>query len=645
MENTGKKTGKILGRLFWAAVLGAELTVASDLLLGYCGHPVSLGIFVVLWLVLTVALVALRGFSWKKQAVTSVVLPVVGVVALVLGYAGWRWASGELVYAQVDDGKQALYADRRVMVIVPHEDDDLNIAGGVLEEYANYGSEVYMVFVTNGDAYGKGFVRIDEALECCAQMGIPEECVIFLGYGDQWSEDGPHLYNAEPGEHRTSLGGFSQTYGTEEHPAYRDGRDYTVDNLLEDMEDVILEYRPDTILCSDYDAHIDHRAVTLAFEKVMGRILQKEPDYTPVVFKAYAYSTAWMAEPDFYEQLNLGATDNPFAEPHNQFPAVYRWEERLRLPVAAQTLSRSLMTTGNYRGMSIYASQNEKARAQRMTNSDKLFWQRRTDSLLYDGEITTSSGNGALLVDFMLLECHDLVGGHAPYDGVWVPDGEDETPVAQVTLPEKRDISQILLYDHPSPSQNVLDALVTFDDGTQLHTGPLDSNGAATVIPVDKTGVSGFTVTLCQWEGEGAGLTEIEAYADCAQGQERFIKLVDEEENFVYDYWVDSDQPQSFGVYGWNVTEADFTLTCQGEGCEASWEDGKVIVTCPRGKSCVLRLESEDGTISDSVCIRNPGWLTRLGVKSLRTMEERVYSRIRSTITLRVLFWAKRTLL
>ena len=58
MENIAKKAGKLLGRLVWAAVLGAELTVAGDLLLGYCGHPISLGIFVLLWLVLTVALVA-----------------------------------------------------------------------------------------------------------------------------------------------------------------------------------------------------------------------------------------------------------------------------------------------------------------------------------------------------------------------------------------------------------------------------------------------------------------------------------------------------------------------------------------------------------------------------------------------------------
>ncbi len=33
-------------------------------------------------------------------------------------------------YAQVDNGKLALYADKKVMVVVPHQDDEMNLAGG-----------------------------------------------------------------------------------------------------------------------------------------------------------------------------------------------------------------------------------------------------------------------------------------------------------------------------------------------------------------------------------------------------------------------------------------------------------------------------------------------------------------------------------
>lgn len=638
-----KKIKKILTRLVWAGVLAGELTIVSDLLLGYLGKPISLGVFVALWLVLTGALVALKAFSWKGQAKASLILPLVGAVALALGYAGWRWGSEKLIYARTDEGKQALYGDRKVMVIVPHEDDELNIAGGVLDEYVRYGSEVYVVFSTNGDYFGKSGHRIEEALTCCAQVGIPEDHVIFLGYGDQWAEDGPHLYNAQPGEICTSMAKVQKTYGTETHPAYRNGRDYTLDNFLEDLEDVILEYRPDTILCSDYDTHIDHRALTLSFEKVMGRILQENGDYRPVVYKAFAYNTAWMAEADFYDQIDLGATADIFQEPYNQSPAIYRWEERLRLPVAAESLSRSMMTTENWRGMTIYASQGEKRRANPMTNSDKVFWQRRTDSLCYQAEITTTSGDGSLLQDFMLLECDDLVAERPPYDGVWVPDEMDEAPAATVTFPEETDIDSIVLYDNPSTAHNVENAVICFDDGTRLSTGALDICGAATAIPVNKSQVTWFRVELEQREGDEAGLTEIEAYCTPAQGEDRLIKVVDGADNFIYDYWMDPSGTQTFGVYTWGEV-GEYTATLQGEGCTVKTEAGRITVTCPQGSSCVLQVETLDGTLSDSVLLRNPGPIYRAGVGALRTMEHHVFYNVPKTVLLRTFLHLKRAL-
>lgn len=37
-------------------------------------------------------------------------------------------------YVEVDDGKEALFADKRVMLVVPHQDDETNLAGGVIED-------------------------------------------------------------------------------------------------------------------------------------------------------------------------------------------------------------------------------------------------------------------------------------------------------------------------------------------------------------------------------------------------------------------------------------------------------------------------------------------------------------------------------
>lgn len=640
-----KKGIKGLQWAFWTICLGAELTVATDLLLGFFYKAVSLPVLAGIGSLATVLLLLIRPLSLKIRRRLALGLPVLGVLLLSLVYAGWQYASQKLIYAQVDQGKGALYADHKVMVIVPHEDDDLNIAGGILEEYTAYGSEVWVVFVTNGDAYGLGQRRINEAIACCDMAGIGEDHVIFLGYGDQWDPEGPHIYNGEPDVVYRSYVGNQQTYGTENHPAYREST-YTVDNFLGDLESVILEYRPDTILCSDYDPHIDHRALTLAFEKVMGRILRQETEYTPTVYKAFAYSTSWLAQWDFYGAENLGATENVFAPPYDQSPAVYRWEERLRFPVAAQSLSRFLVTTGNYQGMGIYSSQNEKIRAQAMTNSDKVFWQRRTDSLCYQADVQVSTGNGDLLTDFMLLECGNLVGNAAPTDGTWVPEGTDVQPAVQVTFGEKQDVSQIVLYDNPDENQNVLDAVIIFDGGTEIQTGPLDPGGAATVIPVEKKQVSWFSVTLLEREGETAGLTEVEAYADEEQAAARFLKLVDEEQNFVYDYWMDPKGTQSFGLYSVGLETEHLTLTCQGEGCEARLEEGAILVTCPVGRSCVIRVEDPESGASDSAVIRNPGTFYRIGVGWIQKLESQLFgSEMRRTVTVRALLRLKRMLL
>ncbi|MBQ7896263.1 MAG: PIG-L family deacetylase, partial [Oscillospiraceae bacterium] len=55
-------------------------------------------------------------------------------------------------YSVNDTGKTALYADKNVLVLVPHQDDELIVAGGIIDEYVKYGSKVSLVFSTNGDA-------------------------------------------------------------------------------------------------------------------------------------------------------------------------------------------------------------------------------------------------------------------------------------------------------------------------------------------------------------------------------------------------------------------------------------------------------------------------------------------------------------
>ena len=54
--------------------------------------------------------------------------------------------------------------------------------------------------MTNGDYYGIGETRIREAISLYDFLGLPEDHVIFLGYGDNLHTQDYHIYNAPESE-------------------------------------------------------------------------------------------------------------------------------------------------------------------------------------------------------------------------------------------------------------------------------------------------------------------------------------------------------------------------------------------------------------------------------------------------------------
>lgn len=623
----GYKVKKILTRLLGSLMLAGILAVAADIAIAWQGKDVPCSAFLAGAALGTV----LFFLHFRKKPGAAVktalgLLTAVCVTAAVL-FAGWWMFSEKASFRSLDSGKKQLYADRKVMLIVPHQDDDINVLGGVMEEYVRYGSELYPVFVTNGDYEDLAEVRFREVLDVMDYIGVPRENVIFLGYGDDWAESGPHLYNAGPGQVMQSYNGRTETYSTQAKAVYREGREYTRENLLEDLEDLILEYRPEVIFCSDYDRHIDHKAVSLAFEKVMGRLLKTNPDYRPKVFKGYAYNTAWYAQADFYA-LNILSTQDPFGEPFNQTPQVYRWEDRVRLPVWDGALSRSLRTSRIFETLKLYGSQDAHFQAARVINGDKVVWYRDTNSLCLNADVSVSSGDGSVLTDFMIAENSDLRDEERlPCDGTWIPEDPEKTAV--FSLPQTVSLRQITLYDNPSPDDNVLGGSIFLDDGTEVPFGPLEPEGAATVIKLKKSQVTSFRVVLKETEGDRAGLAEVEAFGKAPDHGFTYVKLTDSEGNFVYD-WTVKDSEDFLNVYAQGLTEEEtgkLTLSWDNLKCWAGFEDGRIRVLCPEGKTVTLTVKLEGTDISDTVRISNPGELTRLYWKVCQTLEEQVFQK------------------
>lgn len=595
-----------------SAVLAGEVMLLTDGLTAWLGIRVEMGTLLAVFLVAAAVIQVCKFLTPGRKAALCVGVVVIAGAFFLASYSVWRSCCRNASCEVPDSGKQSLFANKNVMVIVPHQDDEANLLSGTLEAYADYGSEVRIVYITNGDAGRIPEIRLQEAVAYSEFVGIPEENVIFLGYGDQWNPEYGHMYNAPEGEVLTSRFGRTETYGLDTHPAYREGRAYTSENLMDDLEAVILQYRPDTIFAIDYDSHIDHRAGMLWFERVMGKICREQENYTPVVLKGYAYATAWYAEEDYYDSVNVRSTQNIFAEPHWQEPAVYRWQDRVRLPVQGETLSHSLVGSQAYESLTKFSSQEAHLRAMQIVSGDRVFWGRRTDSLCAKAKITASTGNAALLNDFLLIDNKNLKEQEQPYDAVWIPGAEDREKTIRIQLETAADISGVVLYDHPDGSQNVRNAVIRFADGTEAASGPLHTSGAATVIPVEKSGIRWVEITLTETEGDFAGLTEVELLPKKGQELGAFLKVMDLDENFVYDYWCTEAEAAEFLLYTREIPDfrqEDCRVECASEGCSAAFAEGKLQVNCPEGERCVVTVTHVPTGISDSIRVSHPGAL------------------------------------
>lgn len=74
-----------------------------------------------------------------------------------------------------------LFHGNTLMIVIPHEDDEINAAGSVICGACREGMEVVCVFITNGDYKYLPQVRIGEAIRSLAVLGVPKKTFYFWG--------------------------------------------------------------------------------------------------------------------------------------------------------------------------------------------------------------------------------------------------------------------------------------------------------------------------------------------------------------------------------------------------------------------------------------------------------------------------------
>lgn len=468
---------------------------------------------------------------------------------------------------------QSLSHNQPILALIPHEDDEINLAGSLIYKARQENIQVICVFMTNGDWEYPGSVRIREALESLRRLQVPAEDIIFLGYPDGGlrRERAVMLHGrTEPVE----VYGNKNTYGTKEHGDFAFSETgshhaYTWENLLHDMERVILKYHPSLIAATDFDFHPDHRMCSIAFEQVMGHILHREKDYHPLVFKGFCYSTGFESVPDFYGRhfySSIPADRDGKVETSLLDNPTYRWEERVRLPVCPECRD-PMRHNVIFKALSAHISQKAFGRADKIINSDEVFWLRHTNNLAYQGQLSASSGDVHYLADFMMMNSPDIGEKNPAFDDyLWIPDEQDREKWCRIDFENPQNISGLSFYGNVDQGNKIQKGRVSFSNGYTCEVGPLADYGRETAVHFpEQKGITWIKFEVLEASGTRAGISEWEIFGR----KEEFFKILQTtvDGHFAYTWHVYGDEHPVIGAYTFGIDSKELEWAVNGKKC------------------------------------------------------------------------------
>lgn len=170
-----------------------------------------------------------------------------------------------------------------LLVVVPHQDDEILIGAGFIDQMLKQKKKVTVAVVTNGDYectdYSKGRARLKETLAGLKVLGLSAENVLFLGYADTGMPREESfltaLIHTEEGEKVFPSSASAVTYGLEEKEDFHymccgEHGTYSKNTLIADLQELISRSTPDAILTTHpLDMHGDHEALFYFVKSVL----------------------------------------------------------------------------------------------------------------------------------------------------------------------------------------------------------------------------------------------------------------------------------------------------------------------------------------------------------------------------------------
>jgi LmbE family N-acetylglucosaminyl deacetylase len=221
-------------------------------------------------------------------------------IFLVLGWLsgfgiGWWWSHGRLSrFPEIN-------SSTRLLILSPHPDDEVLIAGGLIQRVLKSGGQVKIVYLTPGDSSVGSVIKIDrnlrlapgdfvalanrrhdEALVATKVLGLNESDLFFLGFPDQGLRE---VLAREKGDPRGPVVSRSTKLDHVAYSwAYKDGQEYYADNLEADLIEICNSFKPNLVITTHpMDTHPDHKAASEIAEMLKSRLNFKFDLYLALV--------------------------------------------------------------------------------------------------------------------------------------------------------------------------------------------------------------------------------------------------------------------------------------------------------------------------------------------------------------------------
>lgn len=495
------------------------------------------------------------------------------------------------------------FSNKKILIIVPHQDDEINIAGGILSSISN--DNVFVLYTTNGDFCVPAEIRYKEAIKSLKELGIRKENTIFLGYSDQPYDQQEHLYNTN--SVWNSKNNINKTYGANNinewcYSKYNIHNSFTKENFKNDIKGVIEEYRPEIIIAIDNDFHPDHIATSLSFEKALGEILNKEDNnYYPIVFKTFAYENSYLGKEDF-NQYNISGMDFDTYEGKLVNNVYYDEDEAIKIPISSKAYNINLNKNKVWRAINKHKSQLLIEHAFRMINTNNVYWKRETKNLLNKATVITSSSNPAFLHDFLLCDSSYILTGNKnkiKYDkSIWIPAEEDKEKKIEIIFKNKEYVKYLKLYHGLLNNDHIKNIEIIIDD---MNTSRYDfENNNVEVINIDKK-INKITIRILD-EIVTNGFSEIEVLSE-NKNNINFIKgLIDAKwtNNFITNSKTESKYKLT--TYSYN---SENNIEIDTTNLKNAQYNNDMLILSNKSKGHIILSEKNDKEIYDIIHINN----------------------------------------